>query len=1132
MSISGFPISDAFRSAFSPAIRERGEAYARQGKITIIKGTDLYLLAMAKGSWQYGVEIAVEEEGLFLSCTCPYYEGGELCKHIWGAIIVAEARGCLAGDGEPLERNIIFSYDDDEDDDYEDEYSLDDDDDNIYTSPSSPVSSWARRLQIVEENISSTPTTSKLIWPPTRTLSYVLSHSQTPPSPLRLEIRVEELQKNGNVVRKSISSIAVDQIAALPDPLDRRIFSILAGARSSVNPYDYRFGSTYSMQKDVALTMTVPDILQIDLLPLLAATGRAFRMSTATHTLTEPLMWDDGPPWKLSLRVAQHSTTEYIVDLLFKRLSDDGATVTFRRFNEERLGDEIIFLPDTITTGGIFLFGNTLARFDAEGADAWLAVVDKPSIILSSMEVIPFLEYIYRIPIRPELDLPEDLRFEEVIGTPRPQLMMHPGPEKANGVRDVLGDLTFNYEGLLVPFDDKRERILHAENRQLLVRNSPEESIFSNRLQELGFRFTRDYSDNRGFHHYFQISAKKLPRVVRSLITEEWHVEAEGRLYRSAISSSFSIDSGIDWFELHGSIDFDGISAELPELLAALRKGEPTVLLDDGTFGLIPEEWLERFARVAKLGKTDETHIRFDRRQVGLLDALLMAQPEITSDALFAEARQELLEFRGILPVEPTNGFKGTLRPYQKEGLGWLLFLQRFGFGGCLADDMGLGKTIQVLALLETRRLERDLSKKQGRKNADVSVLGPSLIVVPKSVVFNWIQEGAHFTPKLQIMEHTGPQRAKSPEAFSNADVILTTYATLRSDVLMLKDIAFDYVILDESQAIKNPSTQTAKAARVLNASHRLALSGTPVENHLGELWSLFEFLNPGLLGTSTALNLSASATEEEEVEQRKMIARTLRPFLLRRTKDQVASDLPTKLEQTIRCELGPQQRRLYNQLRKHYQSSLLGLIEERGINQSKIQILEALLRLRQAACHPGLVDKKHLKDESTKLETLMPMLADVIEGGSKALIFSQFTSLLALVRHELDKQGVVYEYLDGKTRNRQETVKRFKNDPTCQLFLISLKAGGVGLNLTEAEYVFLLDPWWNPAVEAQAIDRTHRIGQTRPVFAYRLIAGDTVEERILELQETKKDLASAIIGEANSVIRSLGREDLELLLS
>ena len=454
--------------------------------------------------------------------------------------------------------------------------------------------------------------------------------------------------------------------------------------------------------------------------------------------------------------------------------------------------------------------------------------------------------------------------------------------------------------------------------------------------------------------------------------------------------------------------------------------------------------------------------------------------------------------------------------------------------------------------------------KGNGRETTN-RVHRPSLVVAPRSLVFNWREEAGKFAPNLRILDHTGPGRLRNTERFGDYDLILTTYGTLRSDIVFLKDYVFDYAILDEAQAIKNAQTESAKSVRLLHADFRLALSGTPVQNHLGELWSLFEFLNPGMLGGAAVFDSRfhppkaakpaesveeaadapvaeegaevAAEVEEDEVEEspRQLLSRALRPFILRRTKEQVAQDLPPCTEQTIICELDESQRALYDELRDHYRQALLGgggKNSGAGGSPNRMQVLEALLRLRQAACHPGLIDKTRVGEGSAKLDMLFTQLDEILDEGHKALVFSQFTSLLAIVRKRLDDRPVQYAYLDGKTRDRKSPVEQFQNDPATRLFLISLKAGGLGLNLTGADYVFLLDPWWNPAVEAQAIDRAHRIGQTRHVFAYRLIARGTVEEKVLQLQQTKRDLADAIISEDNAVLSNLTSDDLQILLS
>ena len=439
-----------------------------------------------------------------------------------------------------------------------------------------------------------------------------------------------------------------------------------------------------------------------------------------------------------------------------------------------------------------------------------------------------------------------------------------------------------------------------------------------------------------------------------------------------------------------------------------------------------------------------------------------------------------------------------------------------------------------MLAWLETRRTSR------GKNSAK----GPALVVAPRSLVFNWVEEARRFTPKLRVLNYTGLERAAQLEKLSEFDLLVTTYGTLRQDIVKLRDVEFDYAILDEAQAIKNAASQSSKACRLLNARRRLAMTGTPVENHLGELWALFEFLNPGMLGRNAKLHdlfstrrrsslpNDAADNEREQGESVALLAKALRPFMLRRTKQQVLTELPPKTEQTLYCELDQPERKRYDELREHYRRLLLERVEKVGINKSKVHVLEALLRLRQAACHPGLLDKQRAKVSSAKLETLLEQLNEVLAEGHKALVFSQFTSLLAIVRHHLDERRIVYEYLDGRTLKRGAKVERFQNDPNCPLFLISLKAGGQGLNLTAADYIFILDPWWNPAVEAQAVDRAHRIGQERHVFAYRVIARDTIEEKILKLQEHKRGLADAIISAEHTLLQSLTAEDLQVLLS
>ncbi len=842
---------------------------------------------------------------------------------------------------------------------------------------------------------------------------------------------------------------------------------------------------------------------QVALLERLCRAGRARLRRTDGEEDPPALRWDDGHPWKFAIDV---------------KADPSGKRWTWRgglRRDDARmdLAEPLVLLPGLVILG----IGRA-ATFDDVGLLPWVARLrQEKELVVPEAQHDAQLGRVLAGANIPPAELVESLSLQEVDIQPVPRLTVRTPRQNWGAAADrVLADLEFDYEGSRVPFSQSGRVAVQGDQRRIIHRDEPVEAAAAALLENLGFKAANDIRLDPGT---LELPAKRMGPATRELVSAGWAVEAEGKLIRPAGEFKLAVTTGIDWFELGGEVDFGGQGIPLPDLLAAARRGEQMIALGDGSMGMLPEDWLKKYGILAEMGSTGDAGLRFGRSQAGLLDALLASQPEISFDEGFARIREQIAGFQGIKPLAAPARFEGELRPYQREGLGWLDYLCRFGIGGILADDMGLGKTIQVLALLQRRKNQREEKP------------GPSLIVVPRSLVFNWIQEAAKFTPGLRVLDYSGARRSGLRAKFGQHDLVVTTYGILRTDAAELHKTEFDCLILDESQAIKNATSQAAKAARVLRGQHRIAMSGTPIENHLGELWSIFEFLNPGMLGTTSVFKrLSSGGTDD--AEGRAVLAKALRPFILRRTKAQVVHDLPEKTEQTLTCAMEPPQRKLYEELRAHYRQALLrqGSAELRA---SKIEVLEALLRLRQAACHPGLIDPARADEASAKLDLLLPHLAEVVEEGHKVLVFSQFTSLLALVKARLDEQGLTYEYLDGRTRNRLERVERFQNDPKIPIFLISLKAGGLGLNLTAAEYVYLLDPWWNPAIEAQAIDRSHRIGQTRRVFAYRIIAKDTVEQKILELQQRKRDLADAILGaDTSRVIKTLDRDDLEFLLS
>ncbi len=762
-----------------------------------------------------------------------------------------------------------------------------------------------------------------------------------------------------------------------------------------------------------------------------------------------------------------------------------------------------------ILEGGYMIREDAVTRI-AEGPDALWAqglLEDGPNPVPYE-EVHNFLTYAHLSGEVPTLHLPEEYRYTRDRRTPSPHLQLSTDPGHPKRVR---GQLLFEYGDMRIAADDERDPIFDWEQNVYFDRLEDQEDRFRGDLIHYGAREYRGSVFSEITH--WQIPIAELDALMQVLSEQDWGISWEGMHLHIQSNISYRVSSStIDWFDVEGAMTFAETEVKLPELLRALKSNDGFVDLPDGSRGWIPKNLREQLSLLQRMGDDSATDgkLRFNGAQSLILDFMLSSLPDVDWNEKAQALQQKLRNLSAPKAARAPAGFKGTLRGYQEEGLGWLRYLQELGIHGCLADDMGLGKTIQMLALLEERRHQD---------------AGPSLVVVPKSLVYNWQQEAHTFTPGLKVVPLWGAHRPKAPDELPAADLYVTTYSLVMRDIQWLKDVQFDYVILDESQAIKNANTKTAKACRLLKGDHRLTMTGTPVENRLDDLWSQLEFLNPGLLGKG---KWSDKHLTPDTLE---MLAHSLRPFLLRRTKEKVAKELPAKVEETIFCDMAPKQHKLYQDLKVYYQHLLSDQVKSQGLNKSKIIVLEALLRLRQAACHPGLISEDHRELTSGKLVVLQELLEDILPSGHKVLIFSQFTSMLALVKSHLHKHSLPYAYLDGQSRDREEQINLFQSDPECPLFLISLKAGGVGLNLTAADYVILLDPWWNPAVEAQAIDRAHRIGQTKNVFAYRIVSKDTIEDKILQLQDKKRDLAEAILTRNNSLLSALQPEDLEFLL-
>jgi len=1052
-------IVEALRPVFPPPVQERGRQYFLAGAVEIHAAEPDAVQASVHGGERYDVRLKAAEPGWSGSCTCPASSKDGLCKHLWALILEVDAGRF----------DIALGYGA-----------------APGGKPSRPrdAPAWQRRMKAVREAGKAREVDPWAdLAPAELRVRYVVDPDATNSgNGLALALESERLLKNGGWGRLRNFDAATPGIRERLTPEDRELVAaVLAAVPWDSHAAHYRWSANHWVDYG-ALG---------DLLPRLCATGRFFLEGSGT-----PLVFDDGEPWLFGLELTRDKKRRQCV--LVGYLARGG----------ERLGPAD---AELLLASGFLFTSATVARLDPRGAWPWiLAERDGGPVRAPLKDERALLDEVVRGPGRPLLSIPDRPPVET--GDPRPCLRVHRGHDRQQRLEC---EISFGYGDERMNLADPRGMAL-VEDRIVYRDLSKERAALERFLHHGGERYS---NPSREFDSCVQ--AKAMPALVGGLLEEGWTVEADGRRYRRAGTLSVSVRSGVDWFDLEGGLDFDGQVAPLPALLAAAREGKDTVRLGDGSLGILPEKWLEEWGLLDALAKPEGDALRFSRNQGWLLDALLAARPEVDVDARFEKLRHGLRSFEGIGPARAPRGFSGSLRPYQRDGLGWFAFLEELGFGGCLADDMGLGKTIQVLALLEGRR-----SKTREPRC--------SLVVAPKSLIFNWIAEAARFTPQLKVLDYTGPDRKQRLEELGDHHLALTTYGTLRRDILELKKHRFDYVILDEAQAIKNPQSQAAKAARLLEGDHRLALTGTPVENHLGDLWSLFEFLNPGMLGRAKVFADLSRGNGAPDGGALAQLAAALRPFILRRTKEQVLPDLPEKTEQTIYCEMEREQKAEYRRLRDHYRTSLLARTHNGGFGRMKIQVLEALLRLRQAACHPGLIDPARAELPAAKLGVLLERLEEVKESGHKALVFSQFTKLLAIVRRELDARGMAYEYLDGRTRKRKERVEHFQAAPAaeCPFFLISLKAGGLGLNLTAADYIFLLDPWWNPAVERQAIDRAHRIGQTRKVLAYRLICRDTVEEKVVELQERKRDLADAIIRAEGGLLRDLTRDDLEQLLA
>lgn len=693
------------------------------------------------------------------------------------------------------------------------------------------------------------------------------------------------------------------------------------------------------------------------------------------------------------------------------------------------------------------------------------------------------------------------------------------GKENPPEVSKILFELSFKYGTYTYRADKLKSVSVSVEKNQddyifhRINRDSSQEKSYIEALLESGLQLKSSRSTLPKTSAMSWLN-QNLEELKQKGFVINQQGSSEKRYFVGTTNISMEISENIDWFDIKAVVHFGEYEMPFNEFRKFLINKQLEFKLPNGEYAVIPDRWLQEYGDLLAFADDSHEALRLNKMHVSLVKDL---QDSSNTKVEMTKKLQKLLNFDTIEEAPKPQNFKGDLRPYQQAGVNWLSFLNEYGFGGCLADDMGLGKTVQTLTLLQNEK-EKDTGS-------------TSLLVMPTSLIYNWEMEARKFTPDLKILCYTGTNRDKNPEKFSHYDIVLTSYGIIRIDSEILCQFFFNYIILDESQAIKNPDSIIAKSVKALKSRRKLILTGTPIENSTLDLWSQMSFVNPGLLGTQKYFKTEYQIPIEKKKDADRMrkLNAMIKPFILRREKTQVAKDLPEKVENIHYCDLSEEQREYYDKEKDMYREQILEIMEQEGLKKSQIILLQGLTKLRQIANHPIMVDETY-DGSSGKYEAICHMISNSLGKDHKILIFSQFVKHLRIMEKYLKEEKISYTYLDGSVKDRKGQVEKFQNDDSIRIFLISLKAGGVGLNLTEADYVFLLDPWWNPAIEAQAVDRAHRIGQRNTVFTYKFIARDTVEEKILKLQQSKLQLAQELITIEESFVKSLSSEDITKL--
>jgi non-specific serine/threonine protein kinase len=1099
-------IQNIWNKHFSEKIRRRGYSYFKDNLVKNLSITDNKVKAVVHGSKRYKVEIEFSNmlEPIVMYCTCPYFETDN-CKHLAAVLYAINDVGFFKANlnAQNIKDDSVVQKSPNS--------AITTTKPSIFNAPSAQVISgqaaneskekinWEKHLQQEREKqkftafknkVSGLITSKKTKISKTKyKIAYAIglgtyAHSST------IHVIRQRLLKDGSVGSMELAhDINFDNVEPL-DLQERLIVSYLT--KTTYDNYVH-FGDHYNSPNDIRVKQSFSDIL-------------TFLADKEVYLYTG---------YNLSHKIFIKKEIGYC-ELLIEDDENNLIIKPIFYIGEEKIqsGTKIQAVLDKplwiLAGNNVFRISNLQYNqlesfFNKEGA------ILIPKVYLNYFEENVLPQVASMLPI-----VSSKYSAETIKNTPKKKLFL----EESDSLLFIK--LKFGYDAFDVEYNEAEtittfisEGKIHRVIRNKILEEQARREIKSFFVKELNagvFTPRKNPID-------FLFNSLSLLRELGFEVFGETELK-KYKLNTSKPNISLSVSSGIDWFDVTANIDFNGANLPFEELIELIKKKKRYVQLSDGSVGILPEQWINKFIRTLSLGELEGNKIRFNKFQANALDLILNEADEAEADAAFKEQVEKLNSFEKIKKQLVPKTFKGKLRKYQKAGLDWLYFLQEYSFGGILADDMGLGKTIQVLTLLAKEKTYRQ--KK------------PNLIVAPTSVVFNWMLESKRFTPSLKILNHTGSDRIKDNGLhFDKYNAVVTSYAILLRDFELFKQQPFNYVVLDESQKIKNPFSKSARLVKRLNADHRLCLTGTPIENNLNELWSQISFLNPGMLGSLKKFQdaFVKPIQKMNDNEASEFLKKTIYPFVLRRTKELVAKELPPKTEMIHYCEMESEQMKVYELLKDSIRFEIMKEINEKGIKKSGFKIIEGLLRLRQVCNHPVLFDKTYRKN-SGKFEEFKEMLGEVLNEGHKVLVFSQFVKMLEVIKEYLNNKKISYEYLTGNTKDREERVNNFQKNDKVKIFLISLKAGGFGLNLTAADYVFHYDPWWNPAVEIQATDRAHRIGQNKNVFIYKFITKNSVEEKILLLQEKKRALVQNIITSETGVLKNLTKADIDILFS